>query len=160
MSEPFATRPDMPGYKLLPAQEGAGLLPWSWAEERLAASHNYWLSTTRPDGRPHATAVWAVWHEDLLYFSCAKSSRKARNLAAEPRCTVSTERADEAVILEGEAGWVEDAQTLGPVWSAYNQKYDWKMDGQPFVVLRPLVAFGFIEHADQFAGNATRWTFA
>ena len=33
----------MPGYGILPAGEGTGLLPWEWAVERLARSHDYWL---------------------------------------------------------------------------------------------------------------------
>jgi hypothetical protein len=35
MAEPRATRPYMPGYGLLDATQGTGLLPWSWAVERL-----------------------------------------------------------------------------------------------------------------------------
>ena len=34
----------MPGYGTLPATEGGGLLPWSWAEERLIRSHDFWLA--------------------------------------------------------------------------------------------------------------------
>ena len=52
--EPKASRPYMPGYGILDAQSGKGLLPWSWAVERLSDGHNYWVETTRPDGRPHA----------------------------------------------------------------------------------------------------------
>ena len=59
--EPRASRPDMPGYGILAAEAGRGLLPWSWAAERLAKARTYWLATTRPDGRPHAMPVWGVW---------------------------------------------------------------------------------------------------
>ena len=34
--EPAPSRPFMPGYGILPASEGAGLLQWEWAVERLA----------------------------------------------------------------------------------------------------------------------------
>ena len=74
----------MPGYGTLPAEQGTGLLPWSWAKERLARSHDYWLATVMPSGAPHLMPVWAVWHDDSLWFSSANGSRKARNLAAEP----------------------------------------------------------------------------
>ena len=61
MTEPRADRPYMPGYGTLGPDEGTGLLPWSWAEERLVRSHDFWLATTWPDGGPHVTPVWAVW---------------------------------------------------------------------------------------------------
>ena len=59
----------MPGYGILGPNQGSGLLPWSWAEERLIASHAYWLSTVRPDGRPHAIPVWGVWFADVVWLS-------------------------------------------------------------------------------------------
>ena len=74
----------MPGYGVQPADEGTGLLPWSWAVERLTASHDYWLATTWPDGRPHVMPVWGVWWQDALWFSCGLRSRKARNIGARP----------------------------------------------------------------------------
>jgi PPOX class probable F420-dependent enzyme len=154
-----ASRPHMPGYGILPPKGEHDLLPWQWAEERLVQSRNYWVATARPDGRPHLMAVWGVWHGAALWFSTGTDSVKARNLAADPRCSISTERADEAVIVEGEAAPVADADALGEVYAAYQAKYDWPMEGEPFYVLRPRVAFGFIEHADQFSSTATRWTF-
>ena len=114
----------MPEYELLGADEGRGLLPWSWARERLESARNYWLATTRPDGRPHAMAVWAVWHEESLWFSTARGSRKATNLAGNPRCVVCTERADEAVIVEGVAGLARDPARLVAVAEIYLAKYE------------------------------------
>ena len=57
MTQPKASRPHMPGYGILDANSGKGLLPWSWATERLAKARNYWVATTRPDGNPHAMPV-------------------------------------------------------------------------------------------------------
>src|SRR5262249_26976380 len=54
LSEARASRPYMPGYGLLGPDEGTGLLPWPWAEERLTSSRNYWVVSLWPDGRPHA----------------------------------------------------------------------------------------------------------
>jgi hypothetical protein len=159
MRRPKAGRPELPGYGIAKSREG--LLPWSWAVERLSASHNYWVGTTRPDGRPHVTAVWAVWLDGLLCFSCATSSVKARNLATNARCSACTERADEAVIVEGDATELTDRALLSRFKDAYKEKYDWDMDvtaGGIFGV-RPRTAFGFIERADQFSKTATRWTF-
>jgi len=61
MREPTRSRPYMPGYGIHPPDEGSGLLPWSWAEQRLHSSHTFWVVTLWPDGRPHAMPVWGVW---------------------------------------------------------------------------------------------------
>src|SRR5712692_1387743 len=101
---PKASRPMMPGsYGMAEATGGSGLLPWGPAEARLGAAHNYWLSTTRPDGRPHAMPVWGVWRDGVLYVGTDRGSRKARNLAANPACVVHLESGDDVVILEGVA---------------------------------------------------------
>jgi PPOX class probable F420-dependent enzyme len=147
----------MPGYGISESSEG--LLPWSWAEDRLRASRNYWVATTRPDGRPHLTPVWAVWTGDALYFSTARTSTKARNLFANPRCSISTEHGNEAVIIEGTVAHEQDHEILRPVWAAYNAKYDWSLEGESMFALRPAVAFAFIETADLFPSTATRWHF-
>ena len=96
----------MPDYGILGPDEGTGLLPWSWAEERLAASHDYWLTSLWPDGRPHSMPVWGVWDGEALWFSSGRRSRKARNLAADPRCIVTTDDPKNPVVVEGSAGLV------------------------------------------------------
>src|SRR5947209_13693831 len=92
--KPQSSRPHMPGYGL--PKGNKGLLPWSWAEQRLKQSHNFWISTTRPDGRPHTMIVWGLWLDGVFYFSSGRRSRKAKNLAANPRCVICTEKAHEA----------------------------------------------------------------
>lgn len=151
----------MPGYGILDAKSGRGLLPWSWANERLSKAHNYWVATTRPDGRPHAVAVWGVWVNDMFFFSTGARSRKARNLAKNPRCVVCTERADKAVIVEGIASKVRVSSIPKRVVSEYSRKYKWELDPNlgPLYAVRPISVFGFIEAADEFSGAATRWTF-
>jgi nitroimidazol reductase NimA-like FMN-containing flavoprotein (pyridoxamine 5'-phosphate oxidase superfamily) len=113
----------MPGYGTLPADQGTGLLPWSWAEERLIRSHDYWLATVMPSGAPHLMPVWAVWHQDRLWFSSAIGSRKARNLADEPRCTLSTDDPLEPVVVQGRARRVSDPEELKRMLAAENAKY-------------------------------------
>lgn len=156
-NEPRSSRPNMPDYGI--AKTRKGLLPWSWARERLAASRNYWVSTTRPDGRPHAGPVWGVWLDDGLYFSYAPGSRKARNIAQNPNCVITTESADEAVIVEGIVESAKGARALNAFKRAYDAKYNWNVEKEGIRVLRPRVVFGFIESADKFAATATRWTF-
>ena len=152
----------MPGYGITPAHDGEGVLPWSWAVERLTQAHNYWVATSGREGVPQLTAVWGVWLDTAFYFSCAGTSRKARNLAEDPHCVVSTERADEAVIVEGIAELVTEQALLEQFKAAYDPKYDWGIEidkGGIFQVI-PRVAFAFIEHPDKFQSTATRWQFA
>jgi Pyridoxamine 5'-phosphate oxidase len=152
----------MPGYGLLAADEGRGLLPWTWAQQRLGTSRNYWLATVRPDGRPHVQAVWGVWLEDAFWFSTGAESRKARNLAASSSCVVATQDAEEPVVVEGNAAEVDPDDAVARAGDAYHAKYDpFRLDPSlgPIFRVRPSVAFGLVEHADEFAGSATRWTF-
>ncbi|MBC7877599.1 MAG: pyridoxamine 5'-phosphate oxidase family protein [Anaerolineales bacterium] len=155
---PQASRPDMPEYGLLNADQGQGLLPWSWAEERLERSHNYWVSTTRPDGRPHATAVWGVWWDNAFYFSSGRLTRKARNLAQNANCVICTESAAQAVIVEGVAQLVGNGETLGMLGQVYRAKYDSDYPSESNIyIVHPKVVFGFIEAETEFSGSATRW---
>lgn len=114
----------MPGYEIEAADEGSGLLPWSWAQARLIASRNYWLATVRPDGRPHAMPVWVIWHDGMLWFRTSKPSRKARNLASNPRCMVTTEDALNPVVVEGAARLVTEPDDLATMLELENEKYE------------------------------------
>ncbi len=150
----------MPGYGLLGPNEGRGLLPWSCAEERLRSSWNYWISTVRAGGRPHAMPVWGVWEAESFCFSTASGSRKARNLGQDPRCVVTTESAGEAVILEGAAELESGIELLERVSRAYGAKYPmgYPPDSHVYRVWPELV-FGFVEAESEFLGAATRWEF-
>ena len=124
--EPASSRPFMPGYGILPANEGSGLLPWEWAVERLERSHDYWLSTVRPDARPHAMPVWGVWMDQSLWFSSGGMSRKTRNLAANPWAVITTDNALEPVVVEGEALLVspkDERSQVARFADAVNSKY-------------------------------------
>src|SRR5262245_60501734 len=121
MAQPRGDRPPMPGYGIDPGEDG--LLPWSWAEERLTTSHDYWLATTRPDGGPHVMPVWGMWHDTALWFSCYHASRKAINLRSERRCVLTTDNPREPVVLEGVASVVTDPATLRLVLDLENAKY-------------------------------------
>ncbi len=155
--EPKASRPNMPSYGLADAE--SGLLPWSWATERLTDSHNYYLATTRPDNHPHVMPIWGVWMDNLFYFSTGQKSRKARNLQSNPHCVLCTEKLEESLIVEGIAEQVPVTFIPAPVAEAYQTKYAWKLDPEmgPIYKIRPTVVFGFDEN--DFTGSSTRWTF-
>ena len=162
MSMPRPSRPFMPGYGILPADEGSGLLPWSWAEERLARSRNYWLVSTWPDGRPHAMPVWGVWDEGLFWFSSSGGSRKSRNLMHDARCVVTTEDAKDPVVLEGSAELVtrsEDLETLLRLMNAkYGTRYGIEMvDPEINSTFRVRPGWAFALSEADFQGSPTRW---
>jgi pyridoxine/pyridoxamine 5'-phosphate oxidase len=155
--KPQASRPRMPGYGV--PQDKKGLLPWSWAEQRLKTSHNYWISTVKPDGSPHSMVIWGLWLDGAFYFSTGANSQKARNLAANPRCVIGNEKAHEAVVVEGTASAVSDPAILKRFASLYQKKYKWDMSdsSEPVYAVRPQKAFGLYEK--KFMGTATRWDF-
>src|SRR5205807_9149803 len=99
--EPQRSRPLLPTDYGVPDVE-EGMVSWSWAVERLEQARNYWFSTTRPDGRPHAMPAWAVRVDGALYFDGSPETRRARNLALNPAIPVHLESGDQGVILEGE----------------------------------------------------------
>jgi PPOX class probable F420-dependent enzyme len=155
--KPKATRPHMQGYGI--TEKKAGMLPWKWASDRLSKSRQYWIATTRPDGSPHVMIVWGLWFEDEFWFSTGRKSRKARNLAGNPRCVICSDNSGEAVIVEGEAELVDNPAALKKLFAAYKKKY--KIDvsgmGEPMYRVRPRVAFGLYEK--KFTQTATRWLF-
>lgn len=152
----------MPGYGIKPAGSGGGLLPWSWAAQRLQEAHNYWVATTTPGGAPHLAAVWGVWVSGAFHFSTGGGSRKARNLAADPRCVVTPENAGEPVVVEGVAHRLTDSGLLDEVLDSARRKYGTGFpdpESNPVFRVEPHVVFGIIEHGEDFVGRATRWTF-
>jgi hypothetical protein len=104
--------------------------------------------------------VWAVWHADALWTSTGAESRKARNLAVRSECSAGTERAGEAVIVEGVAISLLASEAPAEVSQLYVAKYRGGYpEDSPLFRIEPRVAFGFSETADQFGEAATRWRF-
>jgi len=80
MREPLPSRPHWPdALEKTPAGD-AGLKHWSWALERLEKSHNYWIATSRPDGRPHLMVVWGIWWKMLSGSPPARALAKRKTL--------------------------------------------------------------------------------
>jgi PPOX class probable F420-dependent enzyme len=158
VTEPRAERPGFPaGYGISEAPTEAA---WADAVTRLDAARNYWVVTTRPDGRPHAMPVWGLWLDDAVVFSTDPDSRKGRNLAARPELVVHLESGDDVVILEGRAQVVTDDALLRRFSDAYFEKYGWRVEPGPgfgIYALRPRVAYTWRER--DFPETATRWMF-
>src|SRR5260370_31671408 len=123
MIEPKVSRPHWPDAVQNPSKNLSALKPWPWALERLEKSHNYWISTPRPDRRPHLMLVWGIWWQDAFWFSIGARTRKARNMAADPHVVIGTEKADETVILEGTAEEIKDRSVWKQLVEIYNRNY-------------------------------------
>jgi hypothetical protein len=160
--EPNAARPHMPGYGI--DGDHQGLLPWSWAQERLERSHDYWLATTWPDGKPHVMPVWGVFFDTEIWFSTSRSSRKASNLFVHPRVTVTTDNPAEPVIIDGVANHVTDLRLITRFAAAMDTKYHgnsgvefYGSDVNACFRVQPETIFAL--STDDFTGSPTRWRF-
>ncbi|MBX6342492.1 MAG: pyridoxamine 5'-phosphate oxidase family protein [Thermomicrobiaceae bacterium] len=105
---------------------GFSPLPWSRPRDRLAADTpspavTFFLGTARPDGRPHAAGIGPLWLEGDLYFTSSPAARKARDLAANPACTISARLEGIDLVLEGVAARVTDRPTLEEVARRYRE---------------------------------------
>jgi len=105
---------------------GDPALPWGRAHDLLANGPKgplvgFFLGTVRPDGRPHAAGIGAVWYDGDLYFTSGPGTRKARNLASNPACTISVKLPGLDLTLEGDAARVSEASVLDPVAGIYRE---------------------------------------
>ena len=94
---------------------GNAPLPWSRPRDHFAALiflPATFLGTMRPDGRPHAAVIGALWIDGDIYFTSGPGTRKSRNMAANPACTIAMRLATIDIVLEGEAVRVTDGPTL------------------------------------------------
>ncbi|MEW2164913.1 pyridoxamine 5'-phosphate oxidase family protein [Streptomyces sp. NPDC007084] len=164
----------------LNTRPGAGeVVATDWADARreLGAAEIFWLSTVRPDGRLHVTPLIAAWHEGVLYFSTGPDEQKAKNLAHDPHCALTTggnsltEGLD--LVIEGTAERVADPAVLEEVITAYEAKYgahitspqgtfhgigDAVRKGDVLVfAVAPSTAYGF--GRDDGVYTHTRWSF-
>ncbi len=164
---PSVERPDVPGYGIPEALEGT--LPWSWAEVHLAAAETYWISTTRPDGRPHAMPIWAAWCAGRLWFEGGRTTRRARNLVGNPAVSVGIVLPnDGAVIVEGTADRLDGlpdgltgelvaafAKYAAPPRAYVADPVNWSRSDGGIWAISPRIAFGW----SSFPADATRWRF-
>jgi hypothetical protein len=108
-----------------------GLPPVDWAAvvEKLDAgstpapdslnSHTTWLSTVNEDGSPHVTAVGAVWLDGTFWFQTGTGTRKERNVARDPRCSLAASIRDADVVIEGDAARVTEPAAVARIAKAW-----------------------------------------
>ena len=154
-------------------------LAWSRARKLLTASskskahQTYWLATTGRDGRPNVAGVGALWVDDQVYFVSGPKTRKSRNIARSPRCTISVSLRHFDLVLEGTARRVTDQGTLKRIvkryvatgWparvegAAFTAPFSAPSAGKPpwyLYALAPTTAFAV---AGSKPYGATRWRF-
>ncbi|MFC7404850.1 pyridoxamine 5'-phosphate oxidase family protein [Georgenia alba] len=146
----------------------ATIKPWSEAAACLGAAPKAWLSTVRPDGRPHAMPVSPVWLDGTPWFTTRPTSRKGRNLAHDDRCVLTAASDTLDLVVEGEARRVHGTGELRAAAEAFRTKYAWELTlragaayddslpGSPeyaFYRLEPTRAYGF----GPDGLTATRW---
>lgn len=135
--------------------EGAsGMLPWEHVAERLVPSRNYWLSTVTPDGSPQARPVWGVWLDDHLHFGGGRGTRKAKNLADNPRVSITSEDGWDVVIIEGTVEEVIDPELQSRLDDVYEEKYGMR-HGTPVWRVVPDQVFAWTN----FPEDTTAWRF-
>ena len=99
---------------------GTPLLDWSRIEAALDRGleqapggggpdrHTCWLATINTDGSPHVTGIGALWVDGSFWFETGQGSRKGRNLARDPRCTLSVATREFDLVVDGDAHPVTD----------------------------------------------------
>ena len=109
------------------SSSNAQAVAWSTGKAALAEAPLYWLTTVRPAGLPHVTPLIGAWWDGALYFVTGSGERKAKNLAGNPNCVLTTGRngIDDGfdLALEGEAELVSDQAELGAVADTFEAKY-------------------------------------
>ena len=105
---------------------GSAELPWSRPRDVLVADTptadlTFFIATVRPDGRPHTAGVGAIWVDDALYFVSGPGTRKSRNLAANPACSISVRLRGIDLVLEGDAHRVAEPDVLERVAAVYRE---------------------------------------
>jgi hypothetical protein len=71
-----------------------------------------WLATINADGSPHVTGIGSLWEDGTFWFVTGEQSRKGRNVARDPRCSVSVSLHDYDLVFEGDAQKVTDPDTV------------------------------------------------
>lgn len=105
---------------------GAEATGWPAALRALRDAEVFWLSTVRPDGRPHVTPLLATWYAEAVYFTTGADERKAHNLRANPHCVITTGTNTLSgldLAIEGVAATVTGQAERDAVAEAFERKY-------------------------------------
>ena len=146
---------------------------WAEAEEELKTAEVYWLTTVRPDGRPHVTPLIGVWLDTALYFCAGYPDRKWKDLSTNQNVVLTTGnnafRDTLDIVVEGKAVVVRDDAKVRRLGDAFESKYgkEWRlpgMHGNDVFEVAPTKVFGFGRGdakgpPPQGGFSQTRWRF-
>lgn len=137
--------------------------------------HTFWLATIDADGRPHVTGVGAQFHDGAFWFETGESTRKGRNVARDPRVTLSVAADDFDLVVEGEAHAVTDPEVvaeMAAIWAAggwpcepdesgtkLTAEYSAPSAGAPPWTVYRVAITAATALSVTGEGGATRWTF-
>jgi PPOX class probable F420-dependent enzyme len=167
---------------------GLPLVDWGDIQGRLEAGvsqapgtggpgrHTCWLATINRDGSPHVTGVGAPWAEGTFWFETGDQTLKARNLARDPRCTLSLATDEFDLVVEGVAEKITDPVTVAKMaerwraagWpatvdasgTALTAEFSAPSAGPPPWFVYLIDARRATALAITGEGGATRWTFS
>src|SRR5258706_877561 len=95
-------------------------------DERLRTNPIIWLTTVRPDNRPHMVAVWFLWDGEKFLIFSQPNTQKLRNLRHSSHVTLAlddTRGGGDVIVIDGEAELLTDPD-VNATLAAYTQKYD------------------------------------
>jgi pyridoxamine 5'-phosphate oxidase-like protein len=98
-------------------EDGLSQAPGTGGPDR----HSCWLTTLDADGGPHTTGVGALWADGCWWFETGRTTRKGRNLARDPRCTLAVATHEFDLVVAATAAVVTDPPTvarLAEQWAA------------------------------------------
>ncbi len=87
--------------------------------------HTCWLATINPDGTPHVTGIGSLWLDGSFWFASGDGTRKSRNIARDPRCTLSLATDEFDLVVEGVATRIVDPATVADLAAR------WAVEGWP-----------------------------
>jgi nitroimidazol reductase NimA-like FMN-containing flavoprotein (pyridoxamine 5'-phosphate oxidase superfamily) len=135
--------------------------------------HTCWLSTSNPDGGPHVTGIGALWTDGAFWFETGPATRKAHNLAHDPRCALSVALDRHDLVVEGTASRITDPEAVARVASLWASEWPCRVDesgvaltaefsapsaGPPPWWVYRIEATSMTALATTLPGGATRWT--
>jgi PPOX class probable F420-dependent enzyme len=94
-------------------------------ERRLNEDVIAWLTTVRPSGQPDSVPVWFLWHEGRIVVYSRPDQTKMRNLAENPKVTLTIDNTNgggDVIRIEGIAEHLPDYPACHQI-PAYVQKY-------------------------------------
>ncbi|MHA2089600.1 MAG: pyridoxamine 5'-phosphate oxidase family protein [Candidatus Kariarchaeaceae archaeon] len=145
-------RPSIPEYGISEEQEG--MVTWNQVNQWMDESKNYWISTTKPNGNPHARPLWGIWQDNFFYFGGGSKTQNAKNLQNNSSIIVHTESGENVVIIEGKVELFDDEKLNEKLGKAYEKRYG-MFHSPPFWRVIPEIVFAW--SIEDFASTPTKF---